>query len=262
MSNWRESILTGFIPSLHKLTLVADPDGLLTEETLALDLVQRGFDLIEFNDAIEFRYAYEKQYRSIWDNGDYADLVVILRLSDADLDNLPYDILQAGRKLSFNLGEIFPNLSYPVIERIDRSHLDTLFEAQQKVSSDRLNDNETKDFILEHVFEIRAERIRADIELLKVLIRLLYSNLKLPVTLSERLVSVLQTEQQFKDWPLEVIVVEANDFFAFLQERWPIFLRKYSEENQIDELHPSPVLRYVGPDCAASDQFGSFDLNK
>jgi len=253
MSNWRESILTGFIPSLHKLTLVADPDGLLTEETLALDLVQRGFDLIEFNDAIEFRYAYEKQYRSIWDSGDYTDLVVILRLSDADLDSLPYDILQAGRKLSFNLGEIFPNLSYPVLESIDRSHLDALFEAQQKISSDRLGDNETKDFILEHVFEIRAEQIRTDIELLKVLIRLHYSNLKLPATLAERFISVLQTEQQFKGWPLEEIVAEANDFFAFLQERWPIFLRKYSEENQIDEFHPSPVLRYVGPDLLPFD---------
>jgi hypothetical protein len=253
MSNWRESILTEFIPNLHKLTLVADPDGLLTEETLALELVQRGFDIIEFNDAIEFRYAYEKQYRSIWDSGDHIDLVVVLPLSDANLDALPYDILQAGRKLSFNLGEIFPNLNYPVLESMGRSHLDMLFEAKEKAFPHNLGGNRTKDFILEHIFEIRAERIKTDIELLKVLIRLHYRNWKLPIILSDRLISVLQNDRQFESWPLDDIVAEANYFFEFLQERWPIFLRRHREENQIDEYHPSPELRYVGPDLLPFD---------
>ena len=68
------------MPQVSKLTLVADPDGLLGEEKLALALRQRGFDLIEFTDAVAFRYAYESNYRSVWDRGDYTDLVVILRL--------------------------------------------------------------------------------------------------------------------------------------------------------------------------------------
>jgi len=46
------------VPNVSKLTLVADPDGLLTEEKLVLELRGRGFDLIEFNDPVEFRYAY------------------------------------------------------------------------------------------------------------------------------------------------------------------------------------------------------------
>ena len=131
-----------------ELTLVADPDSLLTEEKLFVKLRQRGFDLIEFDDPIEFRYAYESKYRSIWDRGEHTDLVVILRLQNSELLSLPYDLLQAGRKLSFNLGELFPNLSYPVIEELDRSMLDALFDAQQKISSDRMGDNATKDFIL------------------------------------------------------------------------------------------------------------------
>ena len=44
---------------IRKLTLVADPDCLLTEEKLVLELRGRGFDLIEFSDPVEFRYAYE-----------------------------------------------------------------------------------------------------------------------------------------------------------------------------------------------------------
>ena len=130
MNSWRDAILNEFVPNVSKLTLVADPDGLLTEEKLALELRGRGFDLIDFNDPIEFRYAYESQYRSILDRGEHTDLAVILHLQNTELESLPYDLLQAGRKLSFNLGDLFPNLSYPVIEKLDRSLLDALFEAQ------------------------------------------------------------------------------------------------------------------------------------
>ena len=35
MSSWRDAILNDFVPNVSKLTLVADPDCLLTEEKLA-----------------------------------------------------------------------------------------------------------------------------------------------------------------------------------------------------------------------------------
>ena len=47
MNSWRDTILNDFVPNVSKLTLVADPDCLLTEEKLALKLRERGFDLIE-----------------------------------------------------------------------------------------------------------------------------------------------------------------------------------------------------------------------
>ena len=59
MLSWRDQILAEFVPGINKLTLVADPDGLLTEEGMVLKLRQKGFDLIEFTDSITFRYAYE-----------------------------------------------------------------------------------------------------------------------------------------------------------------------------------------------------------
>ena len=70
MSNWRDSILNEFVPNVSKLTLVADPDSLLTEEKLVLELKNRGFDLIEFNDSVEFRYFYESKYRAKWDKAN------------------------------------------------------------------------------------------------------------------------------------------------------------------------------------------------
>ena len=108
MSNWRDQILREFTPNVARLTLVADPDGLLLEEGVLAGIRERGFELIPFEDHVAFRYAYESKFRSRWDQGEQTDLVVVLRSAESDLGCLPYDLLQAGRKLSFNLGEIFP----------------------------------------------------------------------------------------------------------------------------------------------------------
>ena len=248
MSSWRDAILNDFVPNVSKLTLVADPDCLLTEEKLALELRGRGFDLIEFSDPVEFRYAYESKYRSIWDRGEHTDLVVVLRLQNAELESLPYDLLQAGRKLSFNLGDLFPNLSYPVIEKLDRSLLDSLFEAQRKSPPDRMGDNATKDFILRHVFGIAAELIGNEVELLRALLRLHYGKLQIPLMLAERLIQVLKGHDGFKAWPLSEIVPDDEAFFAFLQERWPLFLSRLGSAHQVREDSPEYGLKYPGPD--------------
>lgn len=248
MSSWRDAILNDFVPNVSKLTLVADPDWLLTEEKLALGLRGRGLDLIEFSDPVEFRYAYESKYRSIWDRGEHTDLVVVLRLQDAELESLPYDLLQAGRKLSFNLGDLFPNLSYPVIEKLDRSLLDSLFEAQRKSPPDRMGDNATNDFILRHVFGIPAELIGGEVELLRALLRLHYGKLQIPLMLAERLIQVLKGHDGFKAWPLSEIVPDDEAFFAFLQERWPLFLSRLGSAHQIREDSPENGFKYPGPE--------------
>lgn len=248
MSSWRDAILNDFVPNVRKLTLVADPDCLLTEEKLAWELRGRGFDLIEFSDPVEFRYAYESKYRSIWDRGEHTDLVVVLRLQDAELESLPYDLLQAGRKLSFNLGDLFPTLSYPVIEKLDRSLLDALFEAQRKSPPDRMGDNATKDFILRHVFGIAAELIASEVELLRALLRLHYGKLQIPLMLAERLIQVLKGHDGFKAWLLSEIVPDDEAFFAFLQERWPLFLSRLGSAHQVREDSPEYGLKYPGPD--------------
>ena len=64
---------------------------------------------------------------------------------------LPYDLLQAGRQLTFTLGHLFPNLSAPVVAALGRSEFDALFRAQQQHHPGKLGDNATKDFILRYV---------------------------------------------------------------------------------------------------------------
>ncbi len=224
MSSWRDQILKEFTPKVARLTLVADPDGLLLEEGILEGVRERGFELIPFEDHIAFRYAYESKFRSRWDRGEHTDLVVVLRSQASDLSGLPYDLLQAGRRLSFNLGDIFPNLSYPVVTALDRGDLDALYEAQKRHAPGQLGDNATKEFVLRHVFEIAPELVKQPSDLLRVLLRRHYRGQRIPADLDGRFIQLLRQSNVFDDWPLETLVVDREAFFAFLQERWPIFL--------------------------------------
>ena len=249
MSDWRNKILREFTPNVARLTLVADPDGLLLEEGILASISERGFELIPFEDSIAFRYAYESKFRSRWDEGAQTGLVVVLRSAASDLNCLPYDLLQAGRQLWFNLGDIFPNLSYSVVASLDRRDLDTLYDAQKRHAPGVLGDNATKEFVLRHVFDIAPELIKKPSDLLRVLLRRHYREQRIPSLLNERLVQMLRQQLLFKDWPLEKIVSNRPAFFAFLQERWPLFLdRSASEAGLVVRERAEPyALEFSGP---------------
>ena len=224
MSSWRDQILKEFTPNVARLTLVADPDGLLLEEGILEGVRERGFELIPFEDHIAFRYTYESKFRSVWDCGEQTNIAVILRSQASDLSWLPYDLLQAGHKLYFSLGNIFPNLSYPVVSTLDRENLDALYEAQKRHAPGELGDNATKEFVLRHVFEIAPELVKQPSDLLRVLLRRHYRGQRIPDDLDKRFIQLLRQSNVFDDWPLETLVSDREAFFAFLQERWPIFL--------------------------------------
>jgi hypothetical protein len=249
MSNWRDQILREFTPNVARLTLVADPDGLLLEEGVLAGIRERGFELIPFEDHVAFRYAYESKFRSRWDQGEQTDLVVVLRSAESDLGCLPYDLLQAGRKLSFNLGEIFPNLSYPIVTALDRADLDALYEAQKRHAPGVLGDNVTKEFVLRHVFEIAPELIRKPSDLLRALLRRHYREQRIPALLDERFVQVLRQQGGFEEWPLETIIPDREAFFTFLQERWPIFLNRSAAQDTsgVREDEKPYGFEYPGP---------------
>ncbi|HOM97470.1 MAG TPA: BREX-3 system phosphatase PglZ, partial [Acetomicrobium sp.] len=206
MASWRDKILREFLPQIARLTLVADPDGLLLEEGIFEEMRARGFELIPFDDNVAFRYIYESKFRSRWDNGEEADSMAVLRLASSELDLLPYDLLQAGRKVSVSLSDLFPNLSYPVIATLDFIYLDTLFQAQEKFLPGRLGDNATKGFILRSVFEIIPEFIKEPKDLLLVLLRRHYRGIRIPSIIDEYFIQLLQQNEMFKEWPLGAIV--------------------------------------------------------
>ena len=224
VDDWRDRILKEFTPKIAQLTLVADPDGLLLEETLLEAIRERGFEILPFEDSVAFRFAYESRFRSRWVRDEAADLVVVVRAENHQMAALPYDLLRAGRQLSFGLGELFPGLSYPVVASLDHGHLATLHRAWRRQGADRLGDEATKDFALLHVFQIAPALIRQPADLLRVLLRRHHRGERLPRILDDRLIHLLRRSGAFDSWPLEIIVPDRDAFFSFLQERWPLFL--------------------------------------
>ncbi len=250
MTSWRDQLLKEFTPQVARLTLVADPDGLLLEEGILYGIREQGFELIPFEDHVAFRYAYESKFRSRWDHGVHTDLVVVLRSPSSDLESLPYDLLQAGRRLSFNLGDLFPNLSYPVVAALDRGDLDALFHAQLQHTPGSMGDNATKEFALRHIFEIAPELIKQPSDLLRVLLRRHYRAQRIPAILDQRFIEVLRQNGLFEDWPLDKIISDREAFFAFLQERWPVFLDRMAAQgksNTVSENKETYGLQYSGP---------------
>ncbi len=248
-ANWRDQILREFTPQVSRLTVVADPDGLLLEEGILAGIRERGFELIPFEDYVAFRFAYESKYRDRWDRGEVTDLIVVLRASTQDLRSLPYDLLQAGRQLSFSLADLFPNLSYPVLDKLDRADLDAVYHAQVQQKPGKLGDNATKDFVLRHVFEIAPELIKQPVDLLRLLLRRHHRGLRIPKALDDRLLLVLETEGRFSGWPLAQVVPDRKAFFSFLQERWPIFLEREPGPTAggVPEPRPGDELQFGGP---------------
>ena len=251
MVDWCNNILKEFLPGVARLTLVTDPDGLLVEESILQEIRDRGFELMRFEDPITFRFAFESKFRSRWDQSEHIDLVVTLDLNDLNI--LPYDLLQACRRLSFNLSDLFPGMSDPVLSVLDRSDIETLFQARAHQTSEVMGDNATKDFILRHVFEIAPELIRQPSDLLRVLLRRHYREQRIPRILDERLIQQLRQVGWFEEWSLEKIVPSREAFFGFLQERWPTFLNRIVErlEGNLwitqDEDVSSYGMKYPGP---------------
>jgi len=224
MPNWRDYILQHFRTPVHRLTLVADPDGLMLEEELLAAIRQNGFDLLPFEDPIAFRYAYESGYRQHWDEGQDTDLVVILRSPGASLRALPYDLLQTGRALIFGLPDLFPKLSYPVVTDLDLTYLQPLYEAYQRHTGPEMGDRASALFVLKHVFGIVPDMIKTPADLLKLLLSRHARGELAPPRLDALLLKSLRRDHVCDNWPLEALLHNATGFFAFLQKRWTGYL--------------------------------------
>ena len=203
MAGWRDEILREFTRRVAPLTVAADPDSLLLEAGILEALRARGFEVTSFEDRIAFRFFYESRYRSRRDGDQTGDLVVALRGEESNLDAVPYDVLQAGRRLSLSLGDLSPDLSGAVVGMLDRGDLDALHAALVREPPARpLGASQTREFVLRHVFGIVPETIRQASDLLRFLLRRHYGRRRLPPDLERHLAQVLQQDPVFAQWPL------------------------------------------------------------
>ncbi|HKI19797.1 MAG TPA: hypothetical protein VKA15_18055, partial [Isosphaeraceae bacterium] len=207
--NWVDAVTKGLSPETAPLAVALDPDRLLTEEAVQAAIRARGYAVLKLEDDIAFRFAFESQYR-----GHPEQPLLVIRESEQKRD-IPFDLLSAGTVVSPGMVSLFPNLSAPVVRGLDRSDLPALYEAQQRKNPSRMNDAETKEFVLLHVYGLVPEVLRTPTDLLRDLLRLHYAARAIPGVLADWLVDRLKASPSFQAWPLSDIVTDRQRFFLF-----------------------------------------------
>ena len=249
LSGWRQPLLECFSSesaTASRLTVVNDPDLLFAEPGLRSVLSQRGYELLPYEDPIAFRYLFEHRCRPRWEAGEQLHVVVLNAGEAASLTVLPYDLLSEAcstqREFSFSLPSLFPSLDPNVLADLEPNQFDRLSAALQAVNPGQLGANATKDFLLNHLYEVVPAQIRQPADLLRLLLRRHLRQQQLPPALDQRLQELLCHQKQWREWPLERLLPNRSAFFSFLQERWPFFLQDQGHAFMPGREPPLPQL--------------------
>lgn len=252
MKDWRASILKEFHPDVNHITIVTDPHLIIREKTILRKLQEKGFEIEEYLDPVEFRYIYETKYRKDDKKTKITNLIILVE-GEEKYNELPFDITVNAARIEARLDTIFPNFNLMVLEELDRHYFDELFQAQQDYSSGQMGENDSLDFVLRHIFEIAPELIKEDAHLLLSLLKIHYKELRLPEKYIKRLVSLLQRKEKFRNWDLTALYSDANAFYEFLQERWPVFLKTVKSAESISESKEHYGFAFEGPEVLPFD---------
>ncbi len=244
MADWRTTLLTHFVPGVKPVIAVSDPDGLLREPTLLKRVEERGFIVLFFEDSLSFRVEYETRIRRRWDAGEKVEMVVSFEPGERDFETLPVDVIERARQVRLHLNDVFPRLSYDVIRQLEPPYYDGLFAAYQTAAVQPLGEALTKDFLLRHLFAVDGSLVATEASLLSFLCRLHYTQAILPEVLVLHLERTLQP--RFLAWPMGRLLRDRAVFLAFLQERWPIFVRESDGGRALVE-EDGETLRIAGP---------------
>jgi hypothetical protein len=226
MSLWTERILSHFTSDITRLWVACDPDEVLLDEKLLTVLRGRGFELMLYEDPFAFRAEYEERYRAAWDRGEQGPAAsLVVHLCGADVNALPWDIVHHGRAVSLSLAELFPKLAYNAVQQVDHEHLASLFHAHQTELQSVRGENESKDFILEHVYQLAPRSIRNTVDFWRELLRMHFANRLLPPLFAQHAAGIIQAKGLFTDLPVATWLASKSALLRVVQDAWYRYLK-------------------------------------
>jgi len=217
--DWPGGVIKDIRESKAKVVLVRDPDRLLLEEHLLEEIQDAGFDVLEFKDPLYLRHAWEARYR-------HTSRKLLLRLGNQSFEDVPFDIYQGALLFDLSLANQFELLDPRVIRWLARDDLVNLKEAYDQQVNHFLGEKGTKEFVLQHVFNVSPVVFNSTAGVLRWLLSLHYRGRQIPNCLLDELVKEIKQVHGVINWPLREIVSEQEAFYAFLQEHWSVFLEQ------------------------------------
>lgn len=225
MSHWTDRILSHFTADLTRLWVACDPDEVLLDEKLLAELRSRGFEVMLYEDPFAFRAEFEERYRGAWDRGEAGPAPsLVLHLRGADQNVLPWDIVHHGRVARLSLAELFPRLAYSTVKQVEPEHLAVLFDAHEAELQSARGENESKDFILEHVYQLTPRSIRTPVDFWRELLRMHFANRSLPPLIAKHAAGILQGKGLFADQPVAAWLSSKSVLLRVVQDAWYRYL--------------------------------------
>ncbi|WP_371360358.1 BREX-3 system phosphatase PglZ [Pseudomonas sp. KT_2_4] len=240
MSQWSERILSHFTADLTRLWVACDPDDVLLDEKLLSELRDRGFEMMLYEDPFAFRAEFEERYRAAWDRGEQGPAPsLVLHLRRADANELPWDVVHHGRVVRLSLAELFPRLAYSAVQQVEQEHFAGLFHAHQTELQTARSENESKDFILEHVYQLTPRSIRNPVDFWRELLRMHFANRSLPPLFAQHAAGIIQGKGLFTDQPVATWLASKNALLRVVQEAWCRYLKTLGlDGSRIEEQSP------------------------
>lgn len=247
MSPWIDRILSKFPPDLSRLWVACDPDAVLLDEQILSVLRERGFEVMPFEDPVAFRTEFEERYRAAWDQGAAgAAAALVLHFRSSEPTELPWDYLHWGRTVRLSLADLFPKLAYNVVRQVEPRNLSVLFEAQEAELHSVRGEGESKDFILEHVYQLTPRSIRNAGDFWRELLRLHFANRVLPLMFAEHVAVILQGKGLYADQPLAAWFSSKSVLLRVVQDSWYRYLATQGVTgSRVSEPPPPPYVAKV-----------------
>ena len=223
---WHQRILQPFTADLSCLWVACDPDGVLLDEKLLSELRARGFEVMGYDDPFAFRAEFGERYRAAWDANEPApSSALIVHLRHDNADELPWDILHNARPaVRLSLAELFPKLAYGAVRQVEPELLAALFDAHQTELQSARGENESKDFILEYVYQLTPRSIRTPVDFWREVLRLHFANRALPEPFAEHVAGILRGKGLFAGQPVADWLSSRSALLRVVQDAWYRYL--------------------------------------
>ena len=219
-------ILSLFPPNIHPLTLVSDPDRLLAGEKVMLELVRRGFQVIQENDPIFLRHRVE-------DAQPFTSLHPGIVITTGPLEDLPFDLYQPSYRVTLSLHQYFPNLVYPVLQALSPGQVEKLGSCPMPVET--LSRQKTIDYLLKEIFNADPVALSQPHALVAWLNDYHHNPSPLPELLRSSLVERIKSYPIYREWDIDLLIRDNQAFKDFIQKQWRESVEKSISGRQVKE---------------------------
>ena len=231
MSDWREEILENLLQDDRPLIIALDPDALVLEEGIQQAILNRGYEIVSYNDPFSFRIVYESEYRERLERWRDDPVKLIVRFPHDRRRSVPFDLLRDGSCVTVRINDIFPLFSYPVVRLLEPVYYDALYESAKNYRGERMGDAKTREYILKTVFRIAPDEIRDPTDLVSLLCRIHYERKVVPEELVNHCLEIWTRLGIGKE---EIRPLFTRDrFMKYLQSQWV----RYINASDTSELH-------------------------